>query len=113
MVKAWASAFVDEYETNFAHKIDWEAKPHSQWIEEEKDGWTYTLGIWYWPVGNGRQELFEISFQKSNFPLLTKKRRFIKDYRMWGYKGQECLAEFNKGRHLKRGDWFYQDFNTR
>lgn len=113
MVKAWAAAFVDEYEQNFADKIDWDAKPHSLWIEEVKDGWTFRLGIWYWPAENGRPELFEISFSKSNFPLLTKKTKLIKRFRMWGYKGQECKAKFNKGTQIKRGDWYYENFNTR
>lgn len=49
MVKAWAAGLVDEYETGFAHKIDWEAAKQramnpnmsvrSNFMDYGREGW--------------------------------------------------------------------------
>ena len=114
MVKSWAAGLVDEYETGFATTIDWEAAKQlnsTLHIKEEKDGWTYTLGIRHFPAGNGKPELYEVRFQKSNYPLIASDFKSVKMYRMTAYKGPE-FQKFNKTTELKHGDWVYANFNT-
>jgi hypothetical protein len=118
MVKSWAHELVEEYKTEFAPNIDWEAAKQQPcepiWTEIEKDRWTYTIGQWYWPPGSGAPtEMYEVSFKKSNFPLITRKSRFMKTYRMWVEKGEECHARYKRSTMLKGDDGtYYRDFCT-
>jgi hypothetical protein len=119
MVKSWARELVNEYETDFAPKLDWEAARQQPcqpiWTTEEKDGYTYTIGQWYWPPEHGAPtEMFEVSFKKSNFPLITRKSRFMKTQRMWVEKGKECHARYKSSTMLKGDDdTYYRDFCTK
>jgi len=118
MVKSWARELVEEYKTDFAPNIDWEAAKQQPcqfiWSEKEKDGWTYTFGHRYFPPGHGAPtEMFEVQFKKSNFPLITRKRRFMKTYRMFVEKGEECHARYKRSTMLKGDDGaYYRDFCT-
>jgi hypothetical protein len=117
MVKPWAHELVEEYKTEFAPNIDWEAakqQPH-QFIynEVKKDEWTYTVGICYWPPGSGAPtEMCEVQFKKSNFPLIARKSQ-LKTYRMFVEKGEECHARYKRSTMLKGDDGtYYSDFCT-
>ena len=112
MVKAWAEGMVDEYETDFAHKIDWEAAKQramnpnisislTSWTTEEKDGWTYMLGVRYFPADKYGPETYDVTFQKQTYLDLKNVKRF----RMSAYKDES--RRHNKNTELKRGDWVY------
>lgn len=112
MVKAWASGLVDEYATGFAHKIDWEAAKQratnpdisvglTSRTTEEKDGWTYMLGVRYFPADKDGPETYDVTFQKQK--LLDLKN--VKIFRMSAYKDES--RKYNKKTELKRGDWVY------
>ena len=108
MVKAWAESLVNEYETGFADKIDWEAAKHvhgTTWAEETRDGWTYRLGVRYFPADEHGSETYDVTFRKKNYADLKN----VKMFNMSAYKG--CV-KFNKTTDLKRGDWVYKGFNT-
>jgi hypothetical protein len=109
MVKAWAEDFVNEYETGFAHKIDWDAAKQvygTTWFEEKRDEWTYRWGVRYFPADVHGGETYEVLFRKKNFSDLMN----VKMFNMSAYKG---CAKFNKRTDLKRGDWIYKGFNTK
>ena len=108
MVKAWASGLVDEYETVFAHKIDWDAAKQratnpnpTSWTTEEKDGWTYRLGVRYLPADKYGSEIYDVQFKKQK--LLDLKN--VKIFTMSAYKDES--RKCNKNTELKRGDWVY------
>jgi len=112
MIKAWASGLVDEYETDFADKIDWEAAKQratnvhqypnlTSWTTEEKDGWTYMLGVRYFPADKYGPETYDVTFQKQK--LLDLKN--VKRFRMSAYKNES--RKCNKKTELRRGDWVY------
>ena len=112
MVKTWAAGMVDEYETDFAHKIDWEAAKQramnpnisvslTSKTTEEKDGWTYTLGVRYCPADKYGPETYDVTFQKQKHLDLKN----VKIFRMSACKTE--LQKYNKKTELKRGDWRY------
>ena len=119
MVKSWANDFVDLYETEFAHKINWDQLKQEAmvsgrgdlYIEEKRDGWSYSVGAYYWPKNNSyNTELYEISFKKHNYGIVKTKKE-LKKFSMWGYKAY--VTTHDKGQHIKRGEWLYNAFDTK
>lgn len=117
MVKSWARELVEEYKTDIAPNIDWEAAKQQPcqfiWNEIEKNGWEYTVGHRYFPPGHGAPtEMSEVQFKKSNFPLIARKSQ-LKTYRMFVEKGEECHARYKRTTMLKGDDGtYYRDFCT-
>jgi len=109
MVKNWAKDFLDLFETEFSHKINWDdVKSHGGWVwgEEQRDGWIYTYGANYFPkTEHWKTDLHEIQFKKTNIGLVKTKKE-IKNYRMWGQTGNAG------GQKIKRGEWEYNGFRT-
>ena len=112
MVKAWAEGMVDEYETGFAHKIDWEAAKQratnpnisvglTSWTTEEKDGWTYQLGVRYFPADKCGSETYDVTFKKQKYLDIKN----VKIFTMSAYKDES--RKYDKKTELKRGDWVY------
>lgn len=118
MVKSWANDFVHLYETEFAHKINWDqlkqdaiVSGHSQLsIEEERNGWSYRVSVHYW-AKDYRPELYEVCFRKNNYEFVKTKKEY-KTYYMWGEKGYGRTA-CNATISIKRGEWIYKSFNTK
>lgn len=118
MVKLWANDFVDLYETEFAHKINWDQLKHDAlvsghsniYIEEERDGWTYRVSVHYW-AKDDRPELYEVCFRKNNYKFVKTKKEY-KTFYMWGEKGYGRTA-CNGTISIKRGEWMYKSFNTK
>jgi hypothetical protein len=112
MVKSWARELVEEYKTDFAPKIDWEAAKQQpgQFIcnEVKKDGCSYDVQHRYFPPGHdGPTEMFEIQFKK----YLTNERTM----RMFVNKGDHWYAKY--GKHIKKtsilkgdDDSYYTEF---
>jgi len=70
MVKAWAEDFVNEYETGFAHKIDWDAAKQvygTTWFEEKRDEWTYRGGVRYCHADVHGAETYDVIFKKKKY----------------------------------------------
>ena len=113
MVKSWAKDFVDLFETEFSHKINWdEVKGKRElcngwiWYDEERDGWRYSYGANYFPKTEYHHtDLCEIQFIKTNIGLVKTKKEY-KTYRMWGQTGRAG------GEKIKRGEWEYNGFRT-
>jgi len=106
MVKAWAEDFVNEYETGFAHKIDWDAAKQvygTTWFEEKRGEWTYRWGVRYFPADIHGGETYDVSFKK--IKILDPKH--FKIFQMSAYKG--CGDK--KKQYMKRGDGIYQGFH--
>jgi len=109
MVRAWAKEFVNEYETGFAHRIDWDAAKQvygTTWFEEKQGEWTYRWGVRYFPADIHGEEEYDVTFRKKKF--ITPKK--VKMFNMSTYKGR---IRFDKTTDLKHGDWVYKGFNTR
>jgi hypothetical protein len=107
MVKAWAEEFVNEYETGFAHKIDWDAAKQvygTTWFEEKHGEWTYRWGVRYCPADVHGAETYDVIFKKKK--ILNPKN--VKMFTMVACKGNK---KFDKKTDLKRGDWVYSGFN--
>ena len=118
MVKSWANDFVDLYEMEFAHKINWDQlkqdaieSGHSDlYTQEERNGWSYKISIHYWPrTKDDGTELYEVCFRKNNYKFVKTKKEY-KTYYMWGYKSYTTIH--SKGQYIKRGEWLYNGFNT-
>jgi hypothetical protein len=114
MVKSWAKEYVSLYETEFAHKINWDKvkEEHSVWTEEVREGWTYEIGAYYWPITQTHNtELYEITFKKNNIGHVKTKREY-KSYSMWGEK-RNADYDDKKGSYIKNGEWLYNGFLTK
>jgi hypothetical protein len=114
MVKSWANEYVSLFESDFASKIDWDKvkEEHSVWTEEVREGWTYEIGAYYWPITQTHNtELYEITFKKYNIGQVKTKREY-KSYSMWGEK-RNADYDDKKGSYIKNGEWLYNGFLTK
>lgn len=110
MVKSWANDFVELYENDFSHKIDWEEVKNNTgmwvWKTEERDGWRYDYGANYFPKDGSYSELYEIRLKKTNVGFVKTKKEY-KLYSMSGEKGDTRPPT----PHIKRGEWTYNSFH--